>query len=163
VVEGCSSVGRDGKGDGVIPAFDILAGGTSAWVRVPLVFVMDQGEDLLAVGCIDGVEPLAVVEAGGVGIFVGGHGHTAIEREMVEVGSGHTPISVVRGDELHTPLVISKGTGGGVRDVGRPASVLAPVENDLFWSRDLDPRGFPHVADDYQPGQDGGERQQSPP
>jgi hypothetical protein len=98
------------------------------------------------------VYPLAVVEPGGVGIVMGGHNDAAIVPEMVEVRTGHATVGVVRGDELHAPLGIPKGTGGDVRDVVGPASVLAPVENDLFRSRDLDPRAFPHVADDYQPG-----------
>jgi len=44
---------------------------------------------------------------------------------------------------------VAEGAGRGIRDVGRFASALAPVEDDLFRSPHLDPWVFQHVADDY--------------
>ena len=102
------------------------------------------------------MNPLAVVEPGGVRIVVGGHYDAAIVREVVKVRTTHATVDVVGGDEMNAPLGIPEGTSGGVRDVSGLASILAPVKDDLLLSPDLDFFGFPHLTDDYQGGKDGG-------
>ena len=64
---------------------------------------------------------------------------------------------------MHASMGVAEGTGRSIRDVGRFASALAPVKDDLFRSPHLDPWVFPHVAEDYQGGKDCGNRQQPPP
>ena len=52
--EGESPVGRDGEGNGVVPAFEVPLGRTPARVRVSLVLIVDEREHLLAVQSVGG-------------------------------------------------------------------------------------------------------------
>src|SRR3712207_8894415 len=56
VFEGGSPVGRDGEGDGVVPAFEVLAGRALTGMGVALILVVDQRQYLFPVRRIGGVD-----------------------------------------------------------------------------------------------------------
>jgi hypothetical protein len=81
-----------------------------ARVEVPLILLVDEREDGLAVEGVDRRYPPPVVERRRIVVPVRRHDRGARMRQMIEVASDHAPVDVVGEDELYAAVGAAKCT-----------------------------------------------------
>ncbi len=84
----------------------------------------------IAIRCVEGMQPGAIVQLAGVGALRGGEAHGAIAGEMAQVRPLERAVPEVRCEQHHLPLRVAERAGGGIRQIRRIAGLRALVEDD---------------------------------
>jgi hypothetical protein len=122
------------EGIGVVPAGIVVLGVALALVLPAVILHVAQGNDVLPVEAVEGIEPGGIVVVRGIGIVRGIVRHVATVFRAFERRPEVLAHFVVRRNQVDGSLVIAEGAGRRVGNVDQFTGVLGGIEDYGPWT-----------------------------